>query len=145
MAAINGVGRAGTTSRADGRAPASAGGFSMPTAAQAAHPSASSIGTSELALAGLLALQAEQPGTVTDREARRRGHDMLAALAALQRALLAGTADAASLDQLAGLAGSAPPVSDPALSAVVGEITLRVRVELTRHLRATTRTDTTVK
>jgi hypothetical protein len=84
-------------------------------------------------LAGLLALQAEDCDDARDRDARRRGHDMLAELATLQRALLTeGGVPIDQLHKLDELATDAPPVSDPRLRAVMEAITLRVRVELAR-------------
>ena len=84
-------------------------------------------------LAGLLALQAEDCDEARDREARRRGHDMLAELAALQRALLIeGGVPVDQLRRLEGLAADTPPCSDQRLREVMEAITLRVRVELAR-------------
>ena len=71
--------------------------------------------------------------TVADREARRHGQDMLAALAELQRALLGGDDDAAALQRLAELAAAVPRATDPRLAALVSAIVLRVRVELARR------------
>ncbi len=68
---------------------------------------------------------------VGDRAARRRGRDMLAALAELQRALLGGDAGPA-LARLAVLATEVPRAFDPGLDAVVSAIALRARVELAR-------------
>ena len=70
---------------------------------------------------------------VADREARRHGHDMLAALAELQRALLGGGDDGAALQRLAELAAAVPHATDPRLAAMISAIVLRVRVELARR------------
>jgi hypothetical protein len=84
-------------------------------------------------LAGLLALQAEDGDEARDREARRRGHDMLAELAALQRTLLAeGGVPVDQLRRLEALAADPPSASDPRLCGVIEAIKLRVRVELAR-------------
>jgi hypothetical protein len=68
-----------------------------------------------------------------DRRAQRRGQDLLAALAALQRALLAGGDPADVLGRLASLATDLPSASDPRLAKVLRAISLRARVELARH------------
>ena len=81
----------------------------------------------------MLALQEVGGETVEDREARRHGHDMLAALAELQRALLGGGDDGVALQRLADLAASVPHATDPRLAAMVSAIVLRVRVELARR------------
>jgi len=104
-------------------------GFRVPqtraTAVGLAH------GVEEVGLAGMLALQELPDPALADREARRRGQDILAALAALQRALLGpGGADAG---ELAALATAVPQADDPALRAVVAAITLRARIEAARH------------
>lgn len=57
----------------------------------------------------------------------------LGALAALQRAVLGGTAP--DLDALARSAAEIELPADPALRAIVGAIRLRARVELARHGR----------
>jgi hypothetical protein len=84
-------------------------------------------------LGGMLALQEVESGAVRDREARRRGHDMLAALTRLQRALLAGEPDLATLRGLEALAENVPEASDPALQQALADVVLRVKVELARH------------
>ncbi len=112
-------------------------GFRVPQARTAAAGPAH--GVEEVGLAGMLALQELPDPALADREARRRGHDILAALAELQRALLGpggadsarpGGADAAGL---AALAAAVPQADDPALRAVVAAITLRARIEAARH------------
>jgi hypothetical protein len=132
MTAIEGVGRP-TTVRLGSRASASSGtGFAVPVepgatsqAASAAAPAAS--------LASMLTLQELGGETVEDREARRHSQDMLALLAGLQRALLAGSDDMATLTQLAELARAVPRATDPRLAAMVSAIALRIRVELARR------------
>lgn len=105
-------------------------GFTLPAGearrATAAAPSAPA------APAGMLALQEWQGDAVRDREARRRGEAILAALAALQRALLGGGDDAA-LERLAALTEDVPEAADPRLATLVRALALRARVELARH------------
>jgi hypothetical protein len=75
----------------------------------------------------MLALQEMPDPHLADREARRRGQDILAALAALQRALLgAGPLDP---ETLARLAQDVPVAADPALRAAVAALVLRARIE----------------
>jgi len=74
-----------------------------------------------------------ESGAVRDREARRRGQDMLAELLRLQRALLAGAPDEAALRRLATLATDVPAAADPLLRQAIAEVVLRARVELARH------------
>ena len=133
---------------APARVPAQAmnGGFALPAAAVAPPgPGAASALAPAAALAGLLALQEAGPEAVRDRAARRHGRAMLAALAGVQLALLAGadggdgtgsggTAPAAAvLERLATLLDGMPPAEDPALAAVLGAVALRCRIEIARR------------
>jgi len=104
-------------------------GFRVPQARTAAAGPAP--GVEEVGLAGMLALQELPDPALADREARRRGHDILAALAELQRAMLGpGEADTAGL---VALAAAVPQADDPALRAIMAAITLRARIEAARH------------
>jgi Class II flagellar assembly regulator len=132
MAAIDGVGPIRAT-RIGAKGPARASsGFTVPdetavssrAAAEAAPPAG---------LASMLTLQEAGGDAAEDREARRHGQDLLAALAALQRALLIGNDDAATLEQLAELAASVPRATDRRLAAIVSAIIVRVQVELARR------------
>jgi hypothetical protein len=134
MAAIEGVGPIRATRiGAKGRPARASSGFTVPDdtavsshAAAEAEPAAG--------LASMLTPQEAGGDAAEDREARRHGQDLLAALAELQRALLIGNDDAAALEQLAELAASVPPrASDRRLSEVVSAITVRVQVELARR------------
>jgi len=102
---------------------------------RAAEPSTDApAGIAEpLALGAMLALQETAAGSVRDREARRRGHGLLAALAALQRDLLGGGEAPAALQRLADLAAAVPDAEDRRLGAVLAAIVLRTRVELARR------------
>jgi hypothetical protein len=68
-----------------------------------------------------------------DRQARRRGGDMLSVLAEVQRAMLGGADTAETMQRLADLAASVPRAADPHLAAMVSAIILRVKVELARR------------
>ncbi len=127
-------------------AQATGAGFSLPAAAAAgAGPATTGAAAS---LDGMLALQetTEQPGCddlppARDRRARRRGRDLLDALAALQRGVLGralggapgGAAEMDALRRLAALAAVAPDAADPALGRILAEIRMRAHVELARY------------
>ena len=70
---------------------------------------------------------------IEDREARRHGHNLLEALAELQRALLIGNDDVGALQHLAELAAAVPRATDRRLAAIVSAIVVRVQVELARR------------
>jgi hypothetical protein len=114
-----------------GRQAARGVGFSVPSRPPEAAAGASA--PADVVLGGMLALQEAESGTVRDREARRRGEEILAALSRLQRALLDGRRDIAALTQLADLAREVPAAADPALRQAVADVVLRARVELSRH------------
>jgi len=130
MDAIRGVGPlqpAGTGRPARGPA-----GFRVANGRAAAAGPATA--PEEVSLAGMLALQELPDPELADREARRRGQDLLAELAALQRDMLgAGGADSG---RLARLAEAVPTAADPGLRAVVAGIALRARIEIARRDRS---------
>jgi hypothetical protein len=136
MDPISGLGPAGPVASTAARARARGAGFRVADEA-AARPSRDVGETEDVAeasLAGLLALQEGRDGdSVRDREARRRGRDLLAELGALQRDLLAGPPDPARLARLVDLAGAVPEAADPRLREVVEAIVLRARVEAARY------------
>lgn len=133
MAAIEGVGRPGAT-RAPARANA-ANRVAFPPPDETAEPgvAASAAPVPAAALASMLALQELGREAPEDRAARRHGLDLLAALAGLQRALLAGRTDPAVLQNLMELAASVPRAADPRLTAMLSAIVVRARVELARR------------
>ncbi len=121
---IRGVG-ASPPAAGSPRRQAEAGGFRLPRADSGATSGVA--GAAAIGTPGMLALQEMPDPHLADREARRRGQDILAALAELQRALLgAGPLDA---DALARLAENVPQASDPALRAAVAALVLRARIE----------------
>ncbi len=81
----------------------------------------------------MLSLQEFGGDAAADREASRRGEDMLAALAELQRALLGGVDTVETMQRLAELAAAVPRAANPQLAALVSAINIRVRVELARR------------
>lgn len=134
-AGITTLDRAGATVP-PGRAAAPGATFVLPGVLSGAAPpggAPAGVGAAgPVQAAGMLALQEWQSDSVRDREARRRGNDLLAALARLQRALLeGGTAEA--LARLSALLEGMPEAADPGLAAVLRAVTLRARIEIARH------------
>jgi hypothetical protein len=76
-------------------------------------------------------LAAEADAGVADRQARRHARAMLQALAALQLAVLGGTA-AEARARLAELAAQPAEATDPLLRLILREIGARAAVELAR-------------
>ncbi|HEY6439078.1 MAG TPA: flagellar assembly protein FliX [Acetobacteraceae bacterium] len=131
MTGIEGIGwpiRPRAVSRA-----ASRSGFTMPPEPADTSQAAAAAETPAMSPASMLSLQEVGGETVEDREARRRGNDMLAALGELQRALLAGGGDAGALQRLVELSASVTRATDPRLAALVSAIVVRARVELARR------------
>lgn len=132
MSGIQGIAAASRLAGAGRAASASGGAFSVPEGAGTAGAAASGS-VAGISLAGLLALQESGGEAVADREARRRGHDLLSELAGLQRDLLADGPQPERLQRLGNLLNSVPSADDPRLRAVVDDIRLRVRIELARY------------
>jgi hypothetical protein len=107
------------------------GAFALP-------PADGGIRTSSAAaaqeVAALLSLQEEgPPAEPAGERAARRANAALDELRGLQLDLLRGRHDPGRLDRLAELSGSQEVRGDPELRAVVEEVAIRVRVELTRR------------
>ena len=131
MTEIQGVGRP-TAPRAASRAAATLGFFVPPEPAGTGQATAAAV-SHATPLGAMLTLQELGGETLVDRDARRHGHDLLAVLAELQRALLAGSDDMAALRHLAELADAVPQATDRRLAAMISAIVLRARVELARR------------
>jgi Class II flagellar assembly regulator len=132
MAAIEGIGRT-RTARLARRGPARAStGFTVPAETTVSSRAAAET-VPAAALASMLSLQELGGDAAEDVQARRHGHDLLAALAELQRTLLIGGDDAAALQHLAELAASVPHAADRRLAAIVSAIIVRAKVELVRR------------
>jgi hypothetical protein len=127
--AVRGYGLAG---RAAARARAGASGFRLPAAE--AEPAAAEAAAPLAAVTASALLGAEAAPSPAERDAaaRRRGGALLDALAELQRGLLGGGARRAALGRLAALA-EGESGADPALREILGQISLRARVELARR------------
>ena len=132
MVGVRGIGGVGPLRPGRG-VRAGGAGFSLTATADGAAAAAAQAAAPASA-AGLLAVQEAGPPAERDARAHRRGLAMLEALDSLQADLLAGRIHAARLDELAALA-EGEAAADPALSAALDAITLRVRVELARRGR----------
>ena len=115
---------------------AGATGFTIPVIHREAAGSAGGAApvtdaSAMLALQEDIGRDADRSGGAPDREARRHGQDILEALAALQKDLLAGD-PAQGLSRLAALAERMPTARDPALAQVLSSIRLRARLEILR-------------
>jgi hypothetical protein len=110
-----------------------ASGFSVPLQPANAGATTAAAEASAPTLATMLSLQELGGETVQDREARRHGQDLLAALADLQRLILSAGSDGAALQRLADLITAVPRATDRRLSAIVSAIVIRARVELARR------------
>jgi hypothetical protein len=133
MTGIEGVG--GPTSSRIGRRIAAPhrNGFALPSEPGTVEHPVATLAPQPASLDSMLTLQEFGGETVQDREARRGGQAMLAALAALQRGLLSGGDAAATLERLAELASAVPLATDRRLAALLSAIVVRVRVELARQ------------
>lgn len=100
-------------------------------AASAPAETAAPSRTASVGMTLMLGLQESVTADAGDREARRHGQDLLAALVDLQRGLLSGEGGS-GLHRLALLADLTTHVTDPALKRVIGSIKLRARLELAR-------------
>ena len=116
--------------------PACEGGFIVATdGSTAAAEGPVNIGRTEKAApvgaSLMLALQETMTSETGDREARQHGQRLLAALAELQRALLADDGGDA-LRRLLLLTETVTHAGDPQLTRAINSIRLRARIELAR-------------
>ena len=119
--------------------PAGQTGFNVPVGAPPPGPDVRGVARSAPVEASLMLALQEQAGTEAgDREARRHGQRLLAALAELQRAMLCGS-EADTLAELSRLTDDEGQAVDPMLAAVIRSIRLRARLELARAAKATDR------
>ncbi len=119
--------------------PVGQSGFSIPAAATPAGPDVRGVTHSapvEVSL--MLSLQEQAGAEAGDREARRHGQRLLAALADLQRGMLCGS-EADTLGELSRLSEEEGQAVDPILAGVIRSIRLRARLELARAAKATER------
>jgi hypothetical protein len=134
MSTIDGLGAPGPIRNTRTASGGKGGSFSVPADVPGSAASGSGVTpASASALGCLIALQEPGGETVQDRAARRRGRDVLQALADLQRAMLADTNAPDSLRSLTAAITDLPQPTDPRLGGVLQAIVLRARVELARR------------
>lgn len=109
------------------------GRFQVPEPAGGMEAAETTATAAPTDLGGLLALQEEPGAEAKDRQARARGTAILAELAALQRTMLGDGDDGQVSTRLEHLVADPPSATDPALAAVLRQITLRARIEALRH------------
>jgi hypothetical protein len=112
----------------------SSGGFSLPDTTTAQEEVRSTAAPKAAAgIDGLLALQGVEDPTERRKRSVARGRGALDVLDDLKLGLLAGNFDASTVNRLRSAAASLKESSgDPGLDAVLGEIELRVEVELAK-------------
>jgi hypothetical protein len=110
-------------------------GFSVDDSAEPLTQQARLSSIAALGLENMLALQEVGDATERDRQARKRGTAMIAALTDLQRIILTGQDATAALRALNELAVGDPGADDPRLGAVLRAIVLRSRIEIARRER----------
>ena len=116
--------------------PTGRAGFSVPAGTAPACPDVRDVARPASVGASLmLALQEQAGAEAGDREARRHGHRLLAALSELQRAMLCG-GGADTLRELSRLSEDEGQAADPVLAGVIRSIRLRARLELARAAKA---------
>ena len=119
--------------------PAGQTGFAVPVCAPPSGPDVRGVAQSAPVEASLMLALQEQVGVEAgDREARRHGQRLLAALADLQHAMLCGS-EADTLAELSRLADEEGQAVDPMLAAAIRSIRLRARLELVRAAKAMVR------
>ena len=108
-------------------------GFSLPEASTAAEARPASAPKSVANIDALLALQGVEDPTERRKRAVRRGRSALDVLDDLKLGLLAGSLDAVTVERLRNAASELKSLSgDADLDRVLGEIELRVEVELAK-------------
>lgn len=133
---INGTGRIGTPAAASRKRGARTGGPSFESALDLgeAEKAAAAATASPLAtVSGLLALQEAPDATRGRSKGVQRAEDMLDQLEDLRRGLILGAIPVAKLQRLAqNLQGRRDTAGDPRLNQILGEIEVRVAVELAK-------------
>jgi hypothetical protein len=123
------------TSPREASRPGGTASFSAPLKRSDGAPASATLGAASLAsLDALLALQELPDPTERRRRALRRGHRLLDHLDELRLALIDGEIPLSTLQGLRGQLRQRGdlPDDDPRLAALLGEIELRVEVELAK-------------
>lgn len=121
----------GRSSNVAGKSSIGASGFSSMIAAPKSQAIQSGLPVSPLA--SIIGLSEEAPEEQRRRKAVRRASSLLDELDELHRALCLGTLDHSQLEALASKLGSEPSPEDPELADLIGQIEVRIAVELARH------------
>lgn len=133
---INRASPLGTTaSRPGSRArPEKASGFARALSGGSASAAGSTPGAAAIGrIDAILSLQEVSSDAVADREARKRGEEVLDRLDDLRFALLEGRLPIAAIERLAQMAASRrSEARDPRLAEILGDIELRAAVELAK-------------
>ncbi|MBB4301826.1 hypothetical protein GGD81_000843 [Rhodobium orientis] len=134
---VNGPGRTNQvkTAKGGGGRRASGGGFSLSSSSGAAQAPSTAAGQSIQGIESILALQGVEDPTAERRRAVSHSHAMLDTLEELKIALFSGDISDSQLDRLSHMVERRITTDDPDLNGVLGEIELRVRVELAKRNR----------
>lgn len=115
---------------------AGGGDFVLPNAIDTPEAPRAAPSQALTGIDSLLALQAASLGETDPAERRRkalrRGRSMLDLLDGLKAELLGGKVSSERLTAMAGLLADSEGETDPGLAAALGDIELRVRVELAK-------------
>ncbi len=127
--------QAATTRRAGDKGGAgAASGFSSLLGAEEAPAASGLSGTGPVASIGaILAAQQSEDATQGRSRGLKWGRDLLDELEGMQRALMLGTLSVSQLNALANKVRTYQSAGDPKLDSILGEIELRVAVELAKY------------
>jgi hypothetical protein len=130
---IYGPNRTGVVGTAPAPRRAASGTFSLAEGEETPRPANAGSAPTVGSIDALLALQGVEDLTQRRKRAASRGRRALDALEEIRLKLLSGTLDQSSLLRLRAAVGGLTEASgDPRLDAVLGEIGLRVEVELAK-------------
>ena len=122
-----------TTQRRDEKATVGDRSFTSALTGEAGGAASLTSASAAPAIEGLLSLQEIADGQGGRKRALQRGEQLLDALDGLRHALLTGSLPRAQLETLARLAAETTPLVDDArLQEILGEIEVRVAVELAK-------------
>jgi hypothetical protein len=132
MSRVNGVGGGAPVAGGRAKATAPSGGFDVAAEPATEQPQASQA-VQPVALSAMLILQEAEAESAGNRNGRRHGVAVLAALRELQHGLLNALPQEDQVAGLARLAEISPAVTDPGLADVLSAIRLRAKIELLRR------------
>jgi hypothetical protein len=130
---IYGTNRTGTAARPSGARRASSGGFTLSEPDLPTTTTATTSLRTVSSLDSLMALQGVETATERKKRAVKKGRTALDVLDDLKMGLLDGNVTPATMARLQVVAdGLAEETGDPGLDAVMGEISLRIAVEIAK-------------